>query len=393
MSSTPLDACELLLFMDAHKGHYVNFASPGPSHSQTHTLGPLLRLLSLRPLLVALLLSAGGALDGCGSSTTLVSGLSGYSLPSSSAGCGGASVQPGGATGVPMGISKAGPPAPQVIETVNVCIGGKGPFPFIVDSGANVSTLLTKLAKQLGLPKVGGSQSYSGAGCTATGGSVQVAAWSVAGVPLASQTLATGSLPGFGGKGQPEGLLGSDVLSRFGAVRVDFSASLLLLPGPEGPAPTSSSSVTGPTQTPVPPDLLGGNQTGVAPMIVDSAPGGATLAAAAVRFGSHRPLAFAVDTGSGGSLVDSSKARELSLAGTDLEMRAQTVCSVVTVPLVHSGEWSVGDIGLGRQLLVSTGLGSLASAGLSGLLGSDQLSRFGWVVLDYAGGRLVLGRP
>jgi hypothetical protein len=67
------------------------------------------------------------------------------------------------------------------------------------------------------------------------------------------------------------------------------------------------------------------------------------------------------------------------------------VCSVITVPLVHSGTWSVPGEPLHRQLVGETDFGTIGQGGLDGLLGSDQLRRFGWIVLDYTGGRLVLG--
>ena len=35
--------------------------------------------------------------------------------------------------------------------------------------------------------------------------------------------------------------------------------------------------------------------------------------------------------------------------------------------------------------------GPIGAGGTAGLLGSDQLQRFGWVIFDYRGGRLVLG--
>ena len=43
------------------------------------------------------------------------------------------------------------------------------------------------------------------------------------------------------------------------------------------------------------------------------------------------------------------------------------------------------------QLIGKTDFGSIGLGGIDGLLGSDQLKQFGWVVLDYSGGRLVLG--
>ena len=76
---------------------------------------------------------------------------------------------------------------------------------------------------------------------------------------------------------------------------------------------------------------------------------------------------------------------------TDLAQRQSTVCSVITVPLVHSGPWSVPGLALHPQLIGSTDFGSISLSGTVGLLGSDQLRRFGWVVLDYTGGQMVLG--
>jgi hypothetical protein len=98
-----------------------------------------------------------------------------------------------------------------------------------------------------------------------------------------------------------------------------------------------------------------------------------------------------VDTGSSQSVVANSVARSASLAGTDRAQRQSTVCSVITVPLVHSGPWSVPGQALHPQLVGETDFGTISLTGIQGLLGSDQLTRFGWVVLDYAGGRLVLG--
>ena len=58
---------------------------------------------------------------------------------------------------------------------------------------------------------------------------------------------------------------------------------------------------------------------------------------------------------------------------------------MITVPLVHSGSWSVPGLALHPQLIGSTNFGTISLSGTQGLLGSDQLRRYGWVVLDYAG--------
>jgi hypothetical protein len=43
------------------------------------------------------------------------------------------------------------------------------------------------------------------------------------------------------------------------------------------------------------------------------------------------------------------------------------------------------------QLVGKTDFGTIGLGGTQGLLGSDQLRRYGWVVLDYTGARMVLG--
>ncbi len=206
---------------------------------------------------------------------------------------------------------------------------------------------------------------------------------------LAPQQLTSASLPEIGGKGEPVGLLGSDVLGRFGAVRIDFAAGELVLPGPQGPALADAAPYTGPVG-PAPAAVLtqGGGTT--VPLTVTSAPGNVSLSVA-VRFGTGPRRNFVVDTGSSQSVVASAVAKAQRLAPTNLAQRQATVCSVITVPLVHSGPWAVPGQPLYPQLVGNTSFGTIGLGGTQGLLGSDQLKRYGWVVFDYAGGRLVLG--
>jgi hypothetical protein len=63
------------------------------------------------------------------------------------------------------------------------------------------------------------------------------------------------------------------------------------------------------------------------------------------------------------------------------------------VPLVRTGPWSLPGVALHNQLIGETTFGPVSLGGTEGLFGSDQLKRYGWVVLDYTGGRLVLGSP
>ena len=144
-----------------------------------------------------------------------------FALPPAATSCSGATAQPGGGEKVPLTVSVV---AGQVAETLDVCFGNQGPYPFILDTGAGESTIDAGLADRLHLATDGAASEFAGIGCVGTARPVSVDAWSLDGVPLAGQQLTAATLPQMGGKGEPDGLLGSDVLSRFGGVRVDFGA-------------------------------------------------------------------------------------------------------------------------------------------------------------------------
>jgi hypothetical protein len=308
-----------------------------------------------------------------------------FALPPTSLGCGGETVAPNGVVRLPLTVSTV---AGQTAETVNVCIGGRGPYPFVLDSGAGQSTIDADLATRLHLASDGAPSTIVGVGCTGSARSVASGSWSLEGIALDPQQFTAATLPQIGGKGEPMGLLGSDVLARFGAVRIDFASHALLLAGSEGAAISATSDFTGP-RGPAPVALTLGQGTTV-PVTVSPQTGAVSLSTA-VRFARGARRSFVIDTGSSQSVVSTGVARSASLRGTDLAQRQATVCSVITVPLVHSGAWSVPGVVLHPQLLGATNFGSISAGGLEGLLGSDQLVRYGWVVFDYSGGRLVLG--
>jgi predicted aspartyl protease len=308
-----------------------------------------------------------------------------FALPPAASGCTGGAAQPGGGEKVPMTVSVV---AGQVAESVDVCIGGQGPYPFILDTGAGQSTIDAVLAQRLHLAAAGQSSEFAGVGCTGTAQPVSVDDWSLDGVPLVPQHLTAATLPQMGGKGEPDGLLGSDVLSRFGAVRLDFASDSLVLPGPEGAALAESSPFTGP-KGPPPAALTQGESGTTVPLTVTPETGDVSLGVA-VRFADGPQRDFVVDTGSSQSVVSSAIARHQDLRRTMLAQRQSTVCSVITVPLVHSGAWSLPGLTLHPQLIGSTDFG-VSLSGTQGLLGSDQLRRYGWVILDYADGQMVLG--
>jgi hypothetical protein len=311
-----------------------------------------------------------------------------FALPPSGTGCGGSTALGAGAERVPITVSTV---AGQVAELVNVCIGGSGPYPFYVDSGAGESIIDANLATRLHLAHGGAKTEFEGVGCVGMAQPVKVPVWSVAGVPLVSQSVTAATLPGVGRQGEPVGLLGSDVLSRFGSVRIDFKAQTLTLAGPEGAAKSGNpADVYGPTG-PAPAGVVTQGEVGTTvPLTVVLTPGFVSLNVR-LRFGEGSSHTFVVDTGSSQTVVAASVAKKAHLASTDLAQRQLTVCSTITAPLVRSGRWSIPDQTLHPQLLGVTNFGPIRADGTAGLLGSDLLQRFGWVILDYRGGRLILG--
>ena len=310
-----------------------------------------------------------------------------FALPPATAGCSSVTEVAGGAQQVPLTVSTV---AGQVAETVNVCIGGQGPYPFVLDTGAGQSTIDSHLAQHLHLPSAGPASVFAGVGCTGRAQPVSVGPWSLEGIDLSPQQLTSASLPQIGGKGEPMGLLGSDVLGRFGAVRLDFAAGTLTVAGAEGAPLAGGTPYTGPVGQLGPPVALTHSEGTTVPLTVTPAEGAVSLGVA-VRLHGGPARDFVVDTGSSQSVVASSVARAENLRGTELAQRQATVCSVITVPLVHSGPWSVPGVALHPQLVGETDFGAISEGGLEGLLGSDQLKRFGWVVFDYPSGVMVLG--
>ena len=310
-----------------------------------------------------------------------------FALPPASDGCNDVTTVAGGAQQVPLTVSAV---AGQVAESVNVCIGGQGPYPFVLDTGAGQSTIDAHLARRLHLAAAGPSSIFAGVGCTGRAQPVSVGSWSLEGIELAPQQLTAASLPQIGGKGEPVGLLGSDVLGRFGAVRIDFAAGTLVVAGAEDPPLSGGTPYTGPVGQLGPPVSLTHGQGTTVPLTVTPSPGAVSLGVA-VRFHGGAERNFVVDTGSSQSVAATGVSRDENLHGTNLAQRQATVCSVITVPLVHSGPWSVPRVVLHPQLIGETDFGVISAGGIEGLLGSDQLRRFGWVVLDYPSGVMVLG--
>ncbi|MDQ6910945.1 MAG: retroviral-like aspartic protease family protein [Actinomycetota bacterium] len=100
-------------------------------------------------------------------------------------------------------------------------------FPFLIDTGATRSVVDLALARRLRLGRVGAPIRVSGVGCTSTAHNVHLADWRIGTQPL--PTILATSTRIAGANGKAFGLLGSDVLSRFGAATIDYAHARLIL--------------------------------------------------------------------------------------------------------------------------------------------------------------------
>jgi len=153
----------------------------------------------------------------------------GGSSSSSSAIPGAASTGPGGEVTVPLQVLQQGG---ATLVIVPVQIGGEGPYPFILDTGASTSAISSVLADQLGLEPTGQTAQVSGVTATQQVQLVAVPQWAVGGTaldpgPVGALDFPTSQQSDSGETTQLAGLLGSDQLSRFGSVTLDYAGQEL----------------------------------------------------------------------------------------------------------------------------------------------------------------------
>jgi predicted aspartyl protease len=100
--------------------------------------------------------------------------------------------------------------------------------PMLIDTGATVSVLNTTAARRLHLRKVGKRHKFCGVTGCALASHVRVSNWNVGGVePLPTVVISSSPIAGL--NKTPFGLLGSDVLSKFGYITIDYAAKTLTL--------------------------------------------------------------------------------------------------------------------------------------------------------------------
>ncbi|MGI8430152.1 MAG: retropepsin-like aspartic protease [Solirubrobacteraceae bacterium] len=101
------------------------------------------------------------------------------------------------------------------------------PYPFLIDTGATTTVVNFNLARKLGLKRVGKLTKVTGVGCTSSAQGVRISHWRIGTQPLPPINAVSVKIPMTGGKAIS--LLGSDLLSRFGAIRLDYQRAALTL--------------------------------------------------------------------------------------------------------------------------------------------------------------------
>jgi predicted aspartyl protease len=114
----------------------------------------------------------------------------------------------------------------ETLALARVIIHGRA-FPFLIDTGSSKTLIDVALARKLHLKTVGNPIKVTGVGCSEPASKVHLSRWSIGGQPL-PKIVATESVVA-GADGKAFGLLGSDVLSHFGTISIDYAHGVLTL--------------------------------------------------------------------------------------------------------------------------------------------------------------------
>ena len=128
------------------------------------------------------------------------------------------------ASTIPLVILKA--KDGETLALAKVIVHGRA-FPFLIDTGSSKTLVDDALAKKLHLKTVGRPIKVTGVGCSEGARKVRLNRWSIGGQALPNIVATSSVIAGSGGKAF--GLLGSDVLSHFGIISIDYAHGQLTL--------------------------------------------------------------------------------------------------------------------------------------------------------------------
>jgi len=246
---------------------------------------------------------------------------------------------------------------------------------FLIDTGAAKTALRTSVALALGLRPQGPDTRVMTAGCSTEAGHLLLSDWQLHGVALPPTVVMTAGLAGVPPRvagQQVAGLLGSDVLAQFRAIRLEYSRSRLVL----GATPSAAGRSV--------------------PIIVHHLPAlGGQVELVHATLG-RAPATLLVDTGASLTTIDSRLARrgQTVAFGPQGSVRGAAGCQV-RVRAVAIADWKLQGLVMPSAYALS---GSIAAHGhgisFQGLLGSDVLSFYRQVTLEFAPRpRLILDGP
>lgn len=245
-------------------------------------------------------------------------------------------------------------------------------YAFVVDSGSGRTVIDLNTANALGLPTAGPPVTAYSLGCALNTQIRQVRSWSFAGhemppLQVAVQAIDVG-LPQVDGL-PVVGLLGSDVLSKFGSIHLDFVSQTMTLGGvPPANAPS-------------------------APLSVLTTSKGAVMPEASLSVsGSRDPVNVLVDIGSARTYLASPAASTLGLTPMGPAIKLGTLACTVSAQLAMASGAKLGSvpIPLDGVLVGPSELTTHDPRAGAGLLGDDVLGTAASVWLDFAGHKLAL---
>lgn len=130
------------------------------------------------------------------------------------------------------------------------------------------------------------------------------------------------------------------------------------------------------------------------PVVVHVAPRGATVVLVPVYINGRGPFRFVLDTGASRSIIDQGLARRLGFVIRPSREQLTGVNASRSAGRIIVSHWRIGGVALPREPVLTLSLASdKRGQGLGGLIGSDNLRRFGRFTLDYAGQLLILPHP
>jgi predicted aspartyl protease len=247
------------------------------------------------------------------------------------------------------------------------------PYYFVVDTGAASTVIDARVASRLGLRDDGSPRRSAPLGCKVSAQPVALPRWRLGNASFPASTVLTQRLliPSALPHLPLAGLLGSDFLSRSGAVTIDLAHRRLILGG--------STRLD-----------RGGHAVRIKILRFTQGGRGVTTR---VDLDRHRAW-FVVDTGASVSAVDAqaAAARRLQAVGPKVGVTGAVCHRTATPVLVHS--WSVAGlrfsnavIGRASELLPQR----VVREGVIGIVGMATLARFGVLTIDYSHARMILG--